>query len=136
MYVCWGLFNNLQDSTNVDLCQRICWCTCFVFVLYFGLGVNNICYLMSCADNYLDELQVVQAGDLSAFAIPESEGMGSKKKFFCKCCGKKFWNKTACMGHVNSQHLNVKPFECKNCHLSFSYKQSLKRHERLCFMRH
>lgn len=70
---------------------------------------------------------------VSFFASGDDEGNEmQKKRFFCKWCGKTFWNKTACLGHVNSQHLFVKPFTCRNCNTSFSYKQSLKRHQRDC----
>lgn len=106
-----------------------------VFEDICGMQQCKVLICTLCADLYFEELQVGQAEESSALQSLDVEGEGAKKKFFCKCCGKKFWNRTACLGHVNSQHLNVKPFECKTCHLSFSYKQSLKRHERVCNIR-
>lgn len=55
-----------------------------------------------------------------------------KKAVECQYCLKRFWNKADCQGHINTQHLKLKPFICRKCSVSFSYKQSLKSHELLC----
>lgn len=81
------------------------------------------------SDLILDSLTQLPVASLSS---SDSVPVNPCKRFYCKWCGKKFWNRTACLGHVNSQHLYVKPFTCSNCNASFSYQQSLKRHQRLC----
>ncbi|XP_055895494.1 zinc finger and BTB domain-containing protein 43-like isoform X21 [Biomphalaria glabrata] len=57
-------------------------------------------------------------------------------KHSCSFCGKKFNNRSDCVGHVNSVHLNTKPFICKYCTMSYSYKQSLNRHLLSCKKHH
>lgn len=59
----------------------------------------------------------------------------SKKNYSCKYCGKNYWNKTDCEGHINTHHLNLKPYVCRVCSVPFCYKQSLKRHELTCLVR-
>lgn len=50
----------------------------------------------------------------------------------CRFCGKKFHNRSDCMGHINSVHLNTRPYVCKHCAVSYSYRQSLNRHLLCC----
>ncbi|CAG5129496.1 unnamed protein product [Candidula unifasciata] len=52
----------------------------------------------------------------------------------CSFCDKKFQNKADCKGHINSVHLNAKPFVCEHCAVSYSYRQSLSRHLVSCKM--
>lgn len=62
-----------------------------------------------------------------------NRGEGSRKKTVsCTHCDKKFWNKSDCIGHINSQHLKLKPYVCRKCAQQFSYKQSWKSHELFC----
>lgn len=57
------------------------------------------------------------------------------KGYSCEFCGKNYWNKSDCEGHKFSQHLQIKPFSCTACDMSFSYKQSLRRHENSCLLK-
>ena len=67
------------------------------------------------------------------YPMSEHRAEGSRKKSVsCSYCDKKFWNKSDCHGHINSQHLKLKPFVCRKCAQTFSYKQSLKSHEMFC----
>ncbi|XP_076460734.1 uncharacterized protein LOC143293577 isoform X28 [Babylonia areolata] len=67
------------------------------------------------------------------FTMSNVRGEGVRKKSVtCTHCDKKFWNKSDCIGHINSQHLKLKPFVCRKCLQQFSYKQSWKSHELFC----
>jgi len=70
---------------------------------------------------------------MPTYPMSEQRAEGSRKKSVsCSYCDKKFWNKSDCHGHINSQHLKLKPFVCRKCAQTFSYKQSLKSHEMFC----
>ncbi|XP_055899125.1 zinc finger protein 382-like [Biomphalaria glabrata] len=49
----------------------------------------------------------------------------------CPICGKVMYNKINLDGHVN-KHKGLKPHVCLYCGKTFSYKQSLCAHEKLC----
>lgn len=66
---------------------------------------------------------------ITPYNCNENEGM---KKVSCMFCHRKFWNKTDCQGHMNSRHLNIKPFSCGKCSMKFSYKQNWRKHEICC----
>lgn len=64
-------------------------------------------------------------------------GVGTRSatwSHMCTFCDKKFQNRSDCKGHINSVHLNTKPFVCKHCTLGYSYRQSLSRHLVNCKM--
>ena len=46
----------------------------------------------------------------------------------CEFCDKTLSGKYRLKIHINSVHLNLKPFSCKECDMSFSQKFNLKRH--------
>lgn len=54
-----------------------------------------------------------------------------KPTLSCELCGKIMYSKINLEGHMN-QHNGLKPHNCHFCTKSFSYKQSLKAHEKLC----
>lgn len=49
----------------------------------------------------------------------------------CHICGKSMYNKMNLEGHIN-QHNGVKPHVCNFCGKTFSYRQSLCAHDKLC----
>lgn len=68
---------------------------------------------------------------LSVF-IHQDTDVGSsllvRKRFVCGVCGKSFQFRNDYVGHMNSKHLNRRPYKCSFCNTSFPYSQSLRRH--------
>jgi len=52
-------------------------------------------------------------------------------KFSCALCNKKYFEKAAYLGHINS-HMEVKPYSCPACKKEFSHKYSMTRHIKTC----
>ena len=50
------------------------------------------------------------------------------KTHLCTLCGKMFPNKTKYAIHQNKEHLNIKPYSCTKCNMSFYAKANLKDH--------
>lgn len=52
-------------------------------------------------------------------------------RYTCEQCGKGFMIKNHYEGHMNA-HMNYKPFQCQQCHKSFSHKRSIIKHTSMC----
>ena len=50
------------------------------------------------------------------------------KKYICNECGVAFVEKRSLKSHMNSVHLNIKPFKCEHCQSAFVVDAELKRH--------
>lgn len=55
-----------------------------------------------------------------------------KKKFQCEICNTYISRATQLECHMNSKHLNIKPYKCQACTKAFVTMQTLKRHQKEC----
>lgn len=54
--------------------------------------------------------------------------MYSSTMFYCERCDKYFAKKLDYLGHMNTRHLNARPYVCDLCNKSFAHLKSLQRH--------
>ncbi len=66
--------------------------------------------------------------------VHERSSTTSSKDFLCTQdgCGKSFTRKFARDKHIQTVHLDIRPFECRICQSSFGHKHLLKRHMENC----
>ena len=50
----------------------------------------------------------------------------------CSFCERQFANKRDLEGHINSAHLNIKPYSCEICLKEFAGKKTLNNHKKVC----
>lgn len=81
---------------------------------------------------YCDKSRVfIDASALTLHIKQVHMNMGLKTKSACETCGKYFHNKTNLQRHINTVHLNLRPFSCHLCNLSFGQQCQLTGHIRL-----
>lgn len=85
---------------------------------YLELEKNYVCDV--CGWSFRD------VSNLKSHALRHT----GEKKFACKECDRKFFDKSQYMLHIRVRHRGEKPFVCKYCGLSFANSPARCRHER------
>ncbi|RUS91750.1 hypothetical protein EGW08_000458, partial [Elysia chlorotica] len=67
------------------------------------------------------------------YQVTDTLGTKIKKKtHVCSICSKAFVNSRILKGHINSVHLDIRPYTCKYCSRGFSYENNLNNHVKMC----
>lgn len=120
----------------------------FIFVLekdMLARGFNVSCKRLIAGRNSLDSQENYyswfknQAGfsmnssslELTAVKAPV-KWTQRPRNFKCSYCRRGFVVKRDLMGHMNSVHLNVKPYICSRCGMRFPNYKTWKGHEKTC----
>ncbi|BFY98316.1 hypothetical protein BsWGS_01347 [Bradybaena similaris] len=114
-----------------------------------GFGASQRSNFSSAGSSHAFSLNSGQASKTEGDGLDQSEsldwyrvqvqtpvGIGNgnpkKKNHVCGICSKAFVNSRILMGHVNSVHLNIKPYKCLYCSKRFSYKNNVDVHAKTC----
>lgn len=65
--------------------------------------------------------------------LPNDQGNRTyhNSMLYCERCDKYFIKRVDYLGHMNTRHLNLRPYACDLCNKSFAYLKSLRRHRQM-----
>ena len=128
------LFSHLSYGKMVPLCfciemhGRTLFDGCVVIILY----LTRCTVLSAVTYPWYRVRQGHQMGARQFMGLSPGQSVKSvhSSRFQCHFCLKMFSSTRDCVGHMNSRHLNRKPYTCEKCSKSFSHKTSLNCHKR------